>query len=278
MADTPDTSRATDRPNRGTGSVPLDRKTGGKTIAAKETTGDTRAPTKQAKPAAPKTNKQLEKIAADFLNRTRNKADTGSKPGLAERVAVDSSWGQVVVGSELALLALGKDYELSRDMIRHYLTGDGAPRVYVPPEAVQKAIREKFPRPGRFREVYGYGRWATPDIRRGLGHFNLDIVAGSDGELIYVVTDRYAFPDRAGGKLAEHGFTIGTPPRPLVNTINSLLSTIEFTRASGTKEKFELRKDPASGEYTFLIPQSLLADHGRDFESLGLFTFTPERR
>ena len=276
MADTPDTSRATDRLNRGTGNVPLDRKTGAKTNASKETAAGT-PPASKSNQAAPTTNKRLEKIAADFLNRTKKKADTGSKPSLAERLVVGQGWPQVVVGSDLALRLLGKDYELSREMLRHYLTGDGDPLVYEPPEAVQKAIHEKFPKPGSWREVSGFGKWGTPDIRNGYGHFNLDVVPGSDGELIYVVTDRYEFPDKAGGKQVEHGFQVGKPAQSTVDTMNSLLSKMEFSRASGAKEKFELRKDPASGEYTFIIPQSLLADHGTDFESLGLFTAKPEK-
>ena len=270
MADTPDTSR-------GTGDVPLDRKTGGKGIASKETTATVNPPAKTGKQAPSTTSKQLERIAADFLARVKNKADTGDQPSLLERLAVGSQWGSVSLTSDLAMRAFGKDYELSREMLRQYLTGDGDPLVYTPPEPVQKAIRKKFPRPGSWKEVNGFAPWGTPDLRNGIGHFNLDVVAGSDGDLIYVVSDRYEFPDRAGGKQVEHGFQVGRPSQATVDRLNSLFSTVDFKRASGAKEKFELRKDAMSGEYTFIIPQSLLADHGRDFESLGLFTSKPEK-
>jgi len=40
VADTPDDTRTTDRTGRGTGNVPLDRRTGGKTTASKQTGGD----------------------------------------------------------------------------------------------------------------------------------------------------------------------------------------------------------------------------------------------
>lgn len=269
MADTPDTSRATNN-------VPLDRRTGSKGAVDRGTAPAAKPPAKKAAKSQATTGKQMEKIASDFLARTRNKEDTGDKPGVLEKLAVGSSWGQVVLASDIAMRALGKDYELSREMLRQYLTGDGDPLVYTPPAPIQEAIRKKFPTPGHWKDVNGFAPWGTPDLRNGVGHFNLDVVPGSDGELVYVVSDRYAFPDKANGKQVEHGFQIGKPSQAKVDQINSLFSRMEFTRASGAKEKFELRKDSMSGEYTFIIPQSLLADHGRDFESLGLFTHKPE--
>lgn len=278
MTDIPDNSRATDRASRGTGNVPLDRRTGSKTTGLKQTGKEPLPRAKTSQKGAPKANKRLEKIVADFLKRTENKADTGLKPGLVKRMAIDGLWQHLILSADLMLRLLGKDYELSREMLRHYLVGNGQPMLYEPPAAVQKAIREKFPRPGSFREVSGYGKWATPDIRHGLGHFDLDVVTGTEGELIYIVTDRYKFPDKVDGKTVEHGFQIGKPSQSTVDTMNLLLSKMEFARASGTKEKFELRKYPASGEYTIIIPQSLLVNNGVDFESMGLFTVKSEPR
>src|SRR5712692_7103596 len=146
MVDTPDTSHATDN-------VPLDRRTGGKAVAGRGIAPDTKRAS--GKPAEKKTttNKQLEKIASDFLDRTKTKDDTGGKPGFLERQIVDSSWGQVVILSDLAMRAMGKDYELSRLMLQQYLTGDGDPLVYNPPAPVQEAIRKKFPSPGHWKDV-----------------------------------------------------------------------------------------------------------------------------
>jgi hypothetical protein len=278
MSDTPDTSRANDRGNRGVGNVPLDRATSGKLTAAKQTATPARAPAAAAtaasgSPAMPKKSAdRLTAIASDFIQRARNKDDLGDKPGFVQRQATEASWGQVYLASEVAFRVLGKDYDLSRMMLRQYMTGDGDPLVYEPPAPVQKAIRDKFTKPGHYKEISGYGKWSTPDIRNGLGHFDLDVVDAGDGTLIYAVTDRYKFPDSAKGKQVEHGFQVGKPSKGTVDQLNSWFSKMEFTRASGAKEKFELRKDPATGDYTFIVPQSLLVNNGTDFESMGLFT------
>ena len=51
MIDTPDTSRANDRPNRGLGNVPLDRRTDGK-LSANKRTGGTAPPRAPAQAAS----------------------------------------------------------------------------------------------------------------------------------------------------------------------------------------------------------------------------------
>jgi hypothetical protein len=224
-----------------------------------------------------KSAEKLIKILEDYTKRTKNKDDLGKKPGFIERRISDQAWGPIYLTSEIVFRILGKDYDLSRMMLKQYMTGDGDGLFYEPPEPVQKAIRAKFTKPGHYAQVSGYGSWGTPDIRNGLGHFDLDVIDGGDGKLIYAVTDRYRFPDSANGKRVEHGFQIGKPSQATVDQLNALFSSVEFTRDSGTKEKFELRKDPASGEYTFFVPQSLLANNGTDFESLGLFTSPPTR-
>jgi hypothetical protein len=276
MVDTPDTTRAKDRTNRGLGDVPLDRRTGARLTAAKT---DAEAARPERRPAAmPKRSvQQLTKLAEEFAKRAKNKEDLGDRPGFLKRQLAQSIWSQANLTLDVAFRMLGKDYDLSRMMLRHYMTGDGEPLVYEPTEAVQKAIREQFKMPGHYKDVSGYGKWATPDIRNGLGHFDLDVIDGGDRSLVYAITDRYRFPDSAKGKQVEHGFQIGKPSKETVDQLNSWFTSMEFTRASGSKEKFELRRDPATGDYTFFVPQSLLANNGTDFESMGLFIATPAR-
>ena len=183
------------------------------------------------------------------------------------------TWSEVDLGTDVALRMLGKDYDLSRMMLRHFMTGDGDPLVYAPPKPVQEAIAKRYPTPGRYREVSGYQGWSTPDIRNGLGHFDLDVIPDGKGGRMYVVTDRYEFPEAAAGRKVEHGFQVGKPSKQVVDTVNGWLSGIQLTRRSGAPDnRFELRKDPATGDYTFFVPQSLIVDNGVDFESMGVFT------
>jgi len=224
-----------------------------------------------ASPAA-----QSNKVVDDFLNRVKaNKGkDAGKRPGFVQRAAVTSNWQSVVLASSAASLMAGKDYELARRMLEHYLTADGDPLIYTPPQPVQNAIRRKFPAPGHFRNVSGYREWATPDIRNGLGHFDLDVVKTERG-LTYFVTDRYEFPDKVGGRVVRHGFQVGKLSQKTVDSMNDKLSKLgEYKRDSGSAtEKFELQKDPRTGEYTFFVPQKVLVDNGTDFDSMGVFSF-----
>jgi hypothetical protein len=223
----------------------------------------------------PSSNKQLAKIMGDFMQRVEaNKdKDLGKRPGFLERMAIQNEWPGVVVLSEIGSQMTGKDYEMARMMMHHYLASDGAPLTYQPPQPVQNAIKKRFPRPGHYRDVSGYEKWGTPDIRNGLGHFNLDVVDAKDDGKIYVITDRYEFPDKSKGKTVRHGFQVGKRSKATVDDLNKKLSSVgEFERDSGIREKFELKEDPSTGEYTFFVPQKLLADHGADFESMGMFT------
>jgi hypothetical protein len=215
----------------------------------------------------------VEKIVAEFNKRAESKEDMGKRQGWFERMAVEQNWQKVEAVSGVGFRLLGKDYELAQTMLRHYVTGDGEPLVYVPPQPVQDAIAKRFQKPGHYRDVSGFEKWSTPDIRNGLGHFNLDVVPQPDGTRLYVITDRYEFPNKASGRTVEHGFQVGKLSKGVADTANSFLSSFKFTRDTGAPDnKFELRKDPATGEYTFLIPQSLIVDHGTDFESMGIFT------
>jgi hypothetical protein len=211
----------------------------------------------------------------DFLKRVEaNKTkDAGKRPGFLQRAAVASQWQSVVLGSSVGSQMAGKDYRMASKMMEHYLTADGAPLIYTPPEPVQDAIRKKFPAPGHYPNVSGYGTWSTPDIRNGLGHFDLDVVKSEKG-LTYFVTDRYEFPDKVNGRVVRHGFQVGKLSKKTVDGLNDNFSKLgEFKRDSGSAtEKFELQKDPSTGEFTFFVPQKVLVDNGTDFDSMGVFS------
>jgi len=220
------------------------------------------------------------KVVGDFLSKVKadQGKDAGKRPGAVQRGAIGSQQGAVALMSSVAGLMVGKDYELARRMLDHYLTADGDPLVYSPPQAVQDAINKKFPSPGHFVEVSGFGSWATPDIRNGLGHFNLDVVK-TDDRLTYFVTDRYEFPDKANGVVVRHGFQVGVLSKKSVDSMNARLSMLgEYKRDSGSlTEKFELQQDPKTGECTLFIPQKVLVDNGTDFDSMGTFSVPAPR-
>ena len=224
---------------------------------------------------APAATTPAAKIVGDFLSRVEadKGKDAGKRPGLARRSAIGTQRGSVALLSSVGALMIGKDYELSRRMLDHYLTADGDPLVYSPPQAVQDAITKKFPSPGHFVEVSGFGSWSTPDIRNGLGHFNLDVVKTDEG-LTYFVSDRYEFPDKANGAVVRHGFQVGKLSKKSIDSMNAKLSVLgEYKRDSGSlTEKFELQQDPKTGDCTLFIPQKLLVDNGTDFDSMGTFS------
>lgn len=219
----------------------------------------------------PNAAKQIERILTDFMKRAKSGKDTGKTPNIAERLVMEQQWKGIDIISDAVFGLLGKDYDLAKGMLHHYFTENGSPRIYQPAEPVQDAIAKRYPAPGQYRNVSGYQKWATSDIRNGLGHFNLDVVRTEDGKLLYFVTDRYEFPDTANGKPVDHGFQVGKISPTTADMVRKMLPKAEFERASGRKDRFELRKDPATGEHTLFIPQGLLADHGTDFESMGVF-------
>jgi hypothetical protein len=250
--------------------------------ANRQTQGSPPPPAK--KPAggagAPAAMTPAAKVVGDFLSKVQadKGKDAGKRPGVVQRNAVGSQLGAVALMSTVAALMIGKDYELARGMLEHYLTANGDPLIYSPPRAVQDAIKGKFPSPGHFVEVSGYGAWATPDIRNGLGHFNLDVVKTDEG-LAYFVTDRYEFPDKANGIVVKHGFQVGKLSKKSIDSMNAKLSMLgEYKRDSGSlTEKFELQQDPKTGDCTFFVPQKVLVDNGTDFDSMGTFSVPTPR-
>ena len=160
---------------------------------------------------APAATTPAAKIVGDFLSKVEadKGKDAGKRPGLARRSAIGTQRGSVALFSSVGALMIGKDYELSRRMLDHYLTADGDPLVYSPPQAVQDAITKKFPSPGHFVEVSGFGSWSTPDIRNGLGHFNLDVVKTDEG-LTYFVSAYMSSLTRLTARSSGTGFRSGS--------------------------------------------------------------------
>ncbi len=229
----------------------------------------------------PTVRKKLERIKAEFDKRAKatQGMDTGERPNWLERQATKANWPFVFLGSEIGERILGKDYELSRDIFYHYLVGDGDPLVFVPPEKVQETIIEKHPRPGHYKvDPYSYG---SPDLRNGMGKFELDVVDLKNGKTLYVMTDRYAFPERdSRGKYIWHGFQVGKFSEDRAKELNEQLRSLgEWRRSDGSTERFQLIKtERRTGEYSLRVPQPFLANIGVDFENLGYFIVpTPSR-
>lgn len=223
-------------------------------------------------------NKRVQAVLQAFKGRveaTKGK-DTGDRPGFLERLAVKSQWDKVMVASEIASLFVGKDYEMSRMILRHYLVENGVPLVYSPPQAVRDEIARRRPNLGHYADVNPFN-WGNPDIRNGLGHFNLDVIETGPGKKLYFVTDRYEFPDKdEKGKTVRHGFQVGKLTEERAKMLNQKLEAFgKYERESGYKERFELVKTEKNGEYTLYVPQRLLADRGVDFESIGIFEVVP---
>lgn len=218
-------------------------------------------------------DKRVRAILQAFRDRVASTLgdDLGGRPGFLESLAIQSQWNNVMAASGIASLLLGKDYEMSRTFLHHYLVGKGSPLLYRPPPAVCNEIAKRFPSPGHHNNVNSYD-WGIPDIRNGLGHFNLDVVDHGD-RMLYFVTDRYKFPARdEKGKSIRHGFQVGKLSDRVVAELGRKLSLLgEHEREGGAKERFELARTEKTGEYTLYVPQRLLADHGVDFESIGIF-------
>ena len=216
-------------------------------------------------------------VRREFIDRAaaRISMDTGARPGVAERVASAAILNQLPAG--LGGLLIGKDYTMAREFFQHYLTQDGVPLVYTPPEGVRADIAKHFPNAGHYGDVNPYN-WGNPDIRNGLGHFALDVFKRDDGRLEYLIADRYSFPSKdAAGKPIRHGFQIGKPSARQVKSINEKLSALgEYRRDDGSLvERFAIEPSEKKDDYTLIIPQKWLADHGVDYESLGEFEVVP---
>lgn len=229
----------------------------------------------------PKIRSKLERINAEFGKRVmaRQGMDLGQRPSWIERLSMTAAWPLVFLGSEVGERILGKDYELSRNNFRHYLLGDGEPLVFVPPKNVQELIVEKHSAPGHYR-VDSYD-WGNADLRHAMGHCELDVIDLRNGKTLYVLTDRYAFPEtNSKGEQVWHGFPVGTFTEDRVKHLNEYLGKLgEWRRSDGSLERFELtRPQGTTGEYSLRVPRPFLADIGVDFESLGYFvTPTPNR-
>ena len=194
--------------------------------------------------------------------------DTGERPGFPKRVAVESQWDKVVVSSDIAFRIMGKDYEMSRMMFYHYLVGDGAPLVYIPPQPVQDVIVKHFSKAGHYSNVNPFN-WGNADLRNGLGHFNLDVVDAGDGKKLYFISDRYQFPEKDDkGKPVRHGFRSVRCRRNKPTALTQNCQHLESSKAreSGSKERLEVVKTEKSvGAYALCLPTATPNHSTRDF-------------
>src|SRR5262245_9446011 len=108
-------------------------------LTGPENRGTKASPAEPRKKSWPSSTKQINRIVSDFFSRVKahKGKDAGKTPGFVQRTAVASNWQSVVMASSLASLMAGKDYELARQMMEHYLTSDGDPLIYEPPPPVQ---------------------------------------------------------------------------------------------------------------------------------------------
>lgn len=240
-------------------------------------------PNAPVKPTTHDIEQRVQAILQAFKARVEAtvKDDLGDRPGLLERLAVQSEWDKVIAASDIASVLLQKDYKMSRLFLYHYLTANGAPLVYTPPLPVCEEISKRRPRPGHYTNIDSY-RWGNADIRNGLGHFNLDVVDAGVGKKLYFIADRYRFPERDDkGKEVRHGFQIGKLSKERADALNAKLAKLGvYKRAGGGakfgNEKFVVEKSEENGDYTLYVPQRLLADHGVDYESMGVFEIAPD--
>jgi len=207
----------------------------------------------------------------------RRGSDTGGRPGFLERRTSEAVLMEIELPALVGGKLVGKDYTMARRFLNHYLTQNGDPLLYEPPEAVRTDIAKHFPAAGHYSNVNPYN-WGNPDIRNGLGHFDLDVFKVEGGRLEYMITDRYSFPSKDGaGKPLRHGFQVGKLSPSQVKSINERLAALgDYRRDDGSMvERFAIEPSEKKDDYTLVIPQKWLADHGVDYESLGAFEVAP---
>lgn len=194
------------------------------------------------------------------------RVDTGTRLNPASRL-----------GAQIALPVLGlilnelstTKYDKAIDFLKHYVYGRGEPyQLDVPPDW-QKAIADRYRRPGIFRNVSPYN-WGMKDIQNALGHFDLKVVSNPDRSLTYFISDEYKFPAPVSQR-ERHGFQLpGLTDERVKFAQQYLLPTAEYRTRQGFKEKWELRK--VNKEWTLFIPQPFLDDYGVNFKVNGSFT------
>ena len=219
----------------------------------------------------------LEKLNP-FAPTEGEKNDTGASPGVVWRWL---SWA----GIGLADLVAGciewfglEDYDISADLMRHYMSGRGAEyELEVPQEWIDK-IAQVHRKPGTFKDVSSYA-WGIPDMKNSLGHFDLTVTPVAGGSMLYEIHDKYWFPYKPNDKkqTGRHGFEVdffGALPVEAQKTINDSLAALgTWHNPGGFDEKFEVVK--LSGKWTFLIPQQWLADSGVNFDVHAVFVAQP---
>jgi hypothetical protein len=86
-----------------------------------------------------------------------------------------------------------EDYDISADLLRHYMSGRGAEYQLDMPQDWAEKIASKYKKKGTRRDVSSY-EWGIPDMKNSLGYFDLTIDDIAGGGKLYTVTDKYYFP------------------------------------------------------------------------------------
>ncbi|WP_185938299.1 eCIS core domain-containing protein [Geodermatophilus aquaeductus] len=210
------------------------------------------------------------------------RGDTGASPGAVWRWL---SWAGIgladLVNGAVAWFGYEDlNYDVSADLLRHYMSGRGAPYALDMPREWAMKIASAYKRPGRYKEVKRAYAWGIPDMRNSLGTFDLEITGDGSGGKVYTVTDRYSFPYMENDKWqrGRHGFQVsffGSLPALAQRSTNAALAALgTWQNPGGFSEKFEVKK--LTGDWTLLIPQQFLADSGVDFAVHSTFRVSGE--
>jgi hypothetical protein len=205
--------------------------------------------------------------------------DTGESPGTVERWLAWAGIGMAdLVAGCVEWFGL-EDYDISADLLRHYMSGRGAEYQLDMPQDWAEKIASKYKKKGTRRDVSSYD-WGIPDMKNSLGHFDLTIDDIAGGGKLYTVTDKYYFPYKPKDKWEQgrHGFEVdffGLLPAAVQQQTNAALAALgTWKNPGGFSEKFEVKK--IDNKWTFMIPQQFLADHGVDFDLRSSFTVAPD--
>jgi hypothetical protein len=207
------------------------------------------------------------------------KNDTGASPGAIERWLAWAGVGMAdLIAGAVSWLGL-EDYDISADLLRHYMSGRGEEYQLDMPQEWAEKIASKYKKVGTWKDVSSY-TWEIPDMKNSLGHFDLTTKEIAGGGKLYLVTDKYHFPYKPKDKWEQgrHGFEVAffaMLPKEAQAKINEALAQLgTWQNPGGFTEKFEVKK--IGGNWTFMIPQQFLADHGVDYSIKSSFLVLPD--
>ena len=170
------------------------------------------------------------------------------------------------------LLPVKQASPFSTALLKHYVERSGA--VYslegIPAEWQDWIVKATGGRLGKHLELNPYNSGLF-DLRNSLGHFDVEVKAGSGAKKTYVISDVYQFGYTKNDKFQRGrlGFPIGNPSSWQLEAAKKLLPRGEYANPGGFKEKWEIR---TSGKETILlIPQQYLEQQGKPFPVTGDF-------